>query len=574
MVIEIPNGVDVSKLRLTEVLYSPEVGYTLVSIGRLDELGYSATFADGKCTLRDSAKEIVGQIPRTSKGLYRVVHDASSGSIHAALEMVMVMELHRRMGHIAPSAARRLAENGLVSSIKVDLSSGEPTFCESCVYAKATQKPIRKTCEGDQATEFAEEIHTDLWGPAPVATLGGRRYYISFTDDKTQLTYLHLLRQKSDAFDTYKQFEAWCSTQHSAQVKTLHSDRGGEYLGKAFTMHLQAAGTKQKLTVHDTPQHNGVTERLNCTLMEKVRAMLHDSGLQRTLWGEAVKHAVWLKNRTPTKALDGGTPLEATTGKKPNLSRTRPWGSKVWVCTENGDKLRGRVEEGQWVGIDEASENRCRVFWPGGCRITVERNIYWNATDIASFPREGEEDLIPNAMITTQIDSPPTQTSIATSSKTSPAPQAPRPQPPSKNPTLPNSPVLDMVAKRIRKPSQRVLDILNGPGTLPKGIQLPSTLPQVVIENDVALEVEHAAEKLMALLEDNDPAELALSLVQFTADAEALEPTSLAEAKRRPDWAQWEAGILEELATLQTAGTWELTELPAGANLVGSKWVF
>ncbi|KIK36291.1 hypothetical protein CY34DRAFT_29531, partial [Suillus luteus UH-Slu-Lm8-n1] len=44
MVIEIPNGVDVSQLRLTEVLYSPEVGYTLVSIGRLDELGHSATF--------------------------------------------------------------------------------------------------------------------------------------------------------------------------------------------------------------------------------------------------------------------------------------------------------------------------------------------------------------------------------------------------------------------------------------------------------------------------------------------------------------------------------------------------
>lgn len=88
--------------------FHAEVGYTLVSIGRLDELGYSATFADGKCTLCDSAEEIVGQIPRTSKGLYRVVHDASSGSVHAALETVTVMELHRRMGHIAPSAARRL----------------------------------------------------------------------------------------------------------------------------------------------------------------------------------------------------------------------------------------------------------------------------------------------------------------------------------------------------------------------------------------------------------------------------------------------------------------------------------
>jgi hypothetical protein len=87
-------------------------------------------------------------------------------------------------------------------------------------------------------------------------------------------------------------------------------------------------------------------------------------------------------------------------------------------------------------------------------------------------------------------------------------------------------------------------------------------------------EGERNAEQLMDLLEEDNPAELALSLVQITADAEALKPTSLAEAKRRSDWAQWEAGILEELATLQMASTWELAELPVGANLVGSKWVF
>jgi hypothetical protein len=131
-----------------------------------------------------------------------------------------------------------------------------------------------------------------------------------------------------------------------------------------------------------------------------------------------------------------------------------------------------------------------------------------------------------------------------------------------------------MIAKRVRKPSQRVLDIIEGNGTIPKGIQLPSFPPLVAIEENAIFEGERNTEQLMALLEDDDPAELALSLVQFMADAEALEPTSLAEAKRRPDWAQWEAGILEELATLQMAGTWELAELPAGANLVGSKWVF
>lgn len=101
----------------------------------------------------------------------------------------------------------------MVTGIKVDLSSGKSTFCESCVYVKAMRKPVLKAWEGERAKDFAVEIHTDLWGLVPVPTLGGCCYYISFMDDKTRLTYLHLLRQKSKAFSAYKDFEAWCKTQ-------------------------------------------------------------------------------------------------------------------------------------------------------------------------------------------------------------------------------------------------------------------------------------------------------------------------------------------------------------------------
>jgi Reverse transcriptase (RNA-dependent DNA polymerase) len=59
-----------------------------------------------------------------------------------------------------------------------------------------------------------------------------------------------------------------------------------------------------------------------------------------------------------------------------------------------------------------------------------------------------------------------------------------------------------------------------------------------------------------------------------TTESEALEPLTLSEAKRHPDWLQWERGILEELATLQAAGTWRLEEAPPGVNIIGCKWVF
>jgi hypothetical protein len=54
------------------------------------------------------------------------------------------------------------------------------------------------------------------------------------------------------------------------------------------------------LTTHDMPEHNGVMESLNCCLLEHMRAMLHQSGLPKMLWGEALNHTVWLKNCSST----------------------------------------------------------------------------------------------------------------------------------------------------------------------------------------------------------------------------------------------------------------------------------
>ncbi|KDR65014.1 hypothetical protein GALMADRAFT_260373, partial [Galerina marginata CBS 339.88] len=71
------NGVNSSNLLLNEVLYSPEVGYTLVSIGKLDELGFKSTFAEGYCTITDPNGVQVGKVPKNAKGLYRVEHDAA-----------------------------------------------------------------------------------------------------------------------------------------------------------------------------------------------------------------------------------------------------------------------------------------------------------------------------------------------------------------------------------------------------------------------------------------------------------------------------------------------------------------
>jgi transposase InsO family protein len=187
--------------------------------------------------------------------------------------------------------------------------------------------------------------------------------FFTFTDDATRFTIVYLLRTKDEVLETYKSFEAWALTQqHCKAIKVLRSDRRGEYLSGAFDNHLAAAGTARKLTMHDTPQLNGMAERLNRTLLERVRALEYSSGLPKSLWGEALWHTTWLKNRTATHTLDGKTPFEALYSHCPDLS-LRPWGCIVLVHDASGSKLDARAREGRWLGLDTDAWAHL-VFWP------------------------------------------------------------------------------------------------------------------------------------------------------------------------------------------------------------------
>ena len=141
-------------------------------------------------------------------------------------------------------------------------------------------------------------------------------------------------------------------------VKVLHSDQGGEYLGREFVLHLNSKGTKQKLTVHSTPQHNGVAERQNQMILERVQALLHSTGLPRTLWGEAACHVVWLMNRTSTKAVEGMTPYKAAFGRRPDLGEVREWG-ELRVVTSLVDGLK----RGDGWGLTNSPKESAFIGW-------------------------------------------------------------------------------------------------------------------------------------------------------------------------------------------------------------------
>ena len=307
LTIFIPNGSSTTHILLRDVLYAPKMGITLVSIGKLNVAGYTALFCDKRCQIFDARKKKLGEIPLTSR-LYSLRSSHAARRLFAGLakhsEPLTMQEVHKRLGHIAPDSIRQMIQDGTVTGITLDEAHKSMGTCDLCEYAKLTHKPIGKLHDPLCQSNLGDKVHTDLWG-----------------------TQLYLQKAKSDMFDSYQAFKAWLSTQFNTKVKLLCSDHGGEYLSAKFTKYLKLKGTEHWVTMHNTPEHNGVAERLNWTLVKRVRAMMHASGMPKSLWGEAVMHTTWMKSCTSTCRLSKKTPYEMLYQKKPNLENV-----PVWSC--------------------------------------------------------------------------------------------------------------------------------------------------------------------------------------------------------------------------------------------------
>ena len=216
---------------------------------------------------------------------------------------------------------------------------------------------------------------------------------MALKDDYTCFTQLYLQKAKSDTFDSYQAYEAWLSTQFSTKIKHLRSDHGREYLSAEFTNYLKSKGTERRVTVHDTPKHNGVAERLNRTLVEHVHAMTHASRLPKSLWGKVVMHATWVKNCTSTCHLGKKTPYEMLYSKKPNLEKVPIWGCRVKAHDTSGTKLDMHVHDGHWVGFDPKSDGH-HIYFPDCSTIGVEWSIAFKQREVPVPPHAMASALI------------------------------------------------------------------------------------------------------------------------------------------------------------------------------------
>ena len=98
-----------------------------------------------------------------------------------------------------------------------------------------------------------ELVHTDLWGPSPVASLGGSQYYIIFIDDCSRKVWIYFLINKSEVFNTFKIWKAKVETETSLKLKCLRSDNDGEYIDGVFKEYYATNGIRMEKTIPETP---------------------------------------------------------------------------------------------------------------------------------------------------------------------------------------------------------------------------------------------------------------------------------------------------------------------------------
>ena len=123
------------------------------------------------------------------------------------------------------------------------------------------------------------------------------------------------MKHKDEVLDIFLTWKKMIETQTGRKLKRLRSDNGGEYKSDPFLKVCQNEGIVRHFTVPGTPQQNGVAERMNRTLVDKVRCMLSQSGLSKAFWAEALMYASHIINRLPSTAIDGKTPIEVWSGQ-------------------------------------------------------------------------------------------------------------------------------------------------------------------------------------------------------------------------------------------------------------------
>jgi transposase InsO family protein len=319
-------------LILKDVRHIPDLRLNLISGNILDKEGYESYFGKGIWKLTKGS--LVVAKGKSCCSLYKTHMKVHRDELFTVEDSSSPNLWHRRLGHMSEKGLQILAKKSL---IPVDKGKAL-TSCEHCLFGK--QHRVSFATSSQKKSTILERVYSDVCGPIEVPTLGGNRYFVTFIDDASRKVWVYLLKTKDQVFDIFQQFHAMVERETGKQLKCLRTDNGGEYTTKKFRSFCSEHGIRHEKTVPGTPQHNGIAERMNRTIVERVRCMLKMAGLHKSFWGEATLTACYLINRSPSVPLDFDIPERVWSGRDVSYSHLKVFGCKAFAHVPKENRLK------------------------------------------------------------------------------------------------------------------------------------------------------------------------------------------------------------------------------------------
>ena len=352
------------KLLLKDVRHVPDMRLHLISTGTLDEEGYHNYFGDGKWKLsRNSLIVAKGK----KMGLYMSQAKVIKGEVNA-IEDCSTDLWHKRLGHLSEKGLGILAKKNYLPLKGMNLNT-----CTHCLAGKQHRVAFQRT-PPHRRSHVLDLVHTDVCSMID-KSLGGALYFVSFIDDHSRKIWATCLKSKDQVLDVFKDFHARVERETGRKLKCIRADNGGEYRGP-FEKYCREHGIKLEKTVPKTPQQNGVAERMNRTIVERIRCMLSHAKLPKSFWGEAMKTAVAMINLSPSVPLDFDVPDRVWKGKDVSYAHLRVFGCRAFVHVPRDErsKLDSKTKQCIFLGSED-DEFGYRLWDPKEKKIVRSRDV-------------------------------------------------------------------------------------------------------------------------------------------------------------------------------------------------------
>ncbi|GJX39316.1 putative ribonuclease H-like domain-containing protein [Tanacetum coccineum] len=203
----------------------------------------------------------------------------------------------------------------------------------------------------------------DLCGPMRVESINGKKYVLVIVDDYSRYTWTHFLRSKDETPGVLIDFLTLVQRGLHAQVTTVRTDKGTEFLNKTLHAYFAKEGIRHETSTARTPEQNGVVERRNRTLVEAARTMLSAAKVPLFFWAEAIATACFTQNRSLVIPRHEKTPYHIINARKPSVKFFHIFGSLCYIVRdgENLDKMKEKGDACIFVGYSTQSK-AYRVF--------------------------------------------------------------------------------------------------------------------------------------------------------------------------------------------------------------------